>query len=117
MNSVSKNMASFLNHFRYKDDVEFRDLESGERSDTNIYPSLPPTYPTPDASMQIVQLSPADVKMQSNPDPNVKRSNYWHQADPTKVRIRDCHGQPWGFFGQTAPVPAETRTHSHRCGF
>ena len=30
---------------------------------------------------------------------------------------RDCHGQPWGFFGQPAPVPAETRTHSHRCGF
>jgi hypothetical protein len=79
-------MASFLNHFRYRDDVEFRDLESGERSDTNIYPSLPPTYPT-HASMQIVQLSPADVKMQSDLDPNVKRSNYWNQADPTKVRI------------------------------
>ena len=30
---------------------------------------------------------------------------------------RDCHEQPWGFFGQPAPIPDETRTHSHGCGF
>ena len=30
---------------------------------------------------------------------------------------RDCHGLPWGFPGQPAPVPQETRTRSQGCGF
>jgi hypothetical protein len=30
---------------------------------------------------------------------------------------RDCHGQPWGFPGKPAPVPAKTHTRSHGCGF
>jgi hypothetical protein len=31
--------------------------------------------------------------------------------------IREYDGQPWGFFGQPAPVPGKTRTRSHGCGF
>jgi hypothetical protein len=30
---------------------------------------------------------------------------------------RECHGLPWGFPGQPAPVPVETRARSHGHGF
>ena len=30
---------------------------------------------------------------------------------------RDCQGLTWGFPGQPAPVPQETRTRSQGCGF
>jgi hypothetical protein len=30
---------------------------------------------------------------------------------------RDCHGQPWGFPAEPAPVPVKTRTRSNGCGF
>jgi hypothetical protein len=30
---------------------------------------------------------------------------------------RECHGLPWGFPGQPAPVPMRTHTHVHGCGF
>ena len=30
-----------------------------------------------------------------------------------KIVDRDCHGQPWGFPGQPAPVPEENRTRGH----
>jgi hypothetical protein len=35
------------------------------------------------------------------------------------VASRECHGQPWGFPGQPAPVPASTGTGFGRygCGF
>jgi hypothetical protein len=35
----------------------------------------------------------------------------------TGVHFRECRGLPWGFPGQPAPVPVETRTRSHGCGF
>ena len=46
----------------------------------------------------------------------------WHgvliqEAKANLLSIRDCHGLPWGFPGQPAPVPAETHAHSHGCGF
>jgi hypothetical protein len=102
----------FFNHILSSsrdNDVELHDLESGERSgNIAIYPPLPlepfnsqmgvggrpaniSTSPTPQASMQIetsggsMQLSPAEVGMQS--DPNPKRSRYWDQANSDKVRI------------------------------
>jgi hypothetical protein len=30
---------------------------------------------------------------------------------------REYDRQPWGFFGQPAPVPRKTRTRSYGCGF
>ena len=30
---------------------------------------------------------------------------------------RECHGLPWGFPRQPAPVPVKTRTRIHGCGF
>ena len=33
------------------------------------------------------------------------------------LHLREYNGQPWGFFGQPAPVPGKTRTRSHGCGF
>ncbi len=31
--------------------------------------------------------------------------------------IRECHGQPWGFPGQPAPIPVKTRTRMQGYGF
>ena len=31
--------------------------------------------------------------------------------------IRECHGLPWGFPGQPAPIPVKTHTRIHGCGF
>jgi hypothetical protein len=105
-------MEYIRNHFLSSNsynDLELRDLESGERSGkNNIYPSLPPgslnsqmgaggrpanisSYLIPlesvDASMQIetgqsIQTSPAEVEMQSE-----KRSENWEEANSNKVRI------------------------------
>ena len=36
---------------------------------------------------------------------------------PRLPRYRECEGLPWGFPGQPAPAPVETRTRSHGCGF
>jgi hypothetical protein len=33
------------------------------------------------------------------------------------VEPREYDGQPWGFFGQPAPIPVKTRTRSQGCGF
>ena len=30
---------------------------------------------------------------------------------------RECDGEPWGFSGEPAPVPAETHTRDCGCGF
>jgi hypothetical protein len=35
----------------------------------------------------------------------------------TRLEPRECHGQPWGFPGKPAPVPAETLTRGCGCGF
>jgi hypothetical protein len=102
----------FFNNFltsNSDNDVDLRDLESGERSGDAIYPPLPPgsfnnlvvggrpanisTYPIPpetDAatSMEIetsgrsMQLSPAEVGMQAE-----KRSRHLDQVVFEKVRI------------------------------
>ena len=34
-----------------------------------------------------------------------------------KSMNRECHGLPWGFPGQPAPVPMETCTRERGCGF
>ena len=34
-----------------------------------------------------------------------------------RVVCRECDRLPWGFPGQPAPVPVETHTRSHGCGF
>ena len=102
---------NFFNHIlssNKNNDVELHELESGERSSDNIA-SIYPLSPGPfnsqlgvvgrpanistkfdAASMQIgtsggMRLSPAEVEMQSDPCP--KRSRYWDQVDPNKVRI------------------------------
>ena len=41
-------------------------------------------------------------------------SNPFHAAIWAVALVtRDCHGQPWGFPGQPAPVPEENRTRGH----
>jgi hypothetical protein len=103
----------FFNHIlsSNKDsDVELHELESGKRSGgdiAGIYPHLPMPFNSQmgvggspvnistnfdTASMQIetsggMQLSPAEVEMQSGPDPKRSRSQSSDQVDPNKVRI------------------------------
>ena len=39
------------------------------------------------------------------------------QPETISKTTRECHGLPWGFPGQPAPVPVETRTRVHGYGF
>ena len=49
--------------------------------------------------------------------PRVGRYAISNRIKPSLSPTRGCHGIPWGFPGQPAPVPVETRTRVHGCGF